>query len=100
MAMLTAPVDGASRKAESSSRSPKVIERPEVDTKAFRYGPDVNHGRSDTPVHAAAAARKQAKSGQYAERKRPRIVVRPTPNNRPAPGMALKIQPSISSSGH
>jgi hypothetical protein len=57
---------------------PKPIVKPKADSTPFRYGPDVNHGRSDTPVYAAAQARKESQ--------RLRVVVRKRGVARPAAG--------------
>jgi hypothetical protein len=36
--------------------------RAPVDGSAFRYGPEIDHGRSDTPVFAAAQALREARA--------------------------------------
>ena len=38
---------------------------------AFRYGPEVNHGRGDTPVNHAQQALKEARSGSVSAPVRP-----------------------------
>lgn len=96
LAMLVAPSDSTPKTIDAPHRPPKVIERGVVDTSAFRYGPDVNHGRSDTPVHASAQARKEANAMR---RPAKRIVITPA-GRRPASEPSLAIAPSVPSTGH
>jgi hypothetical protein len=64
---------------------------------AFRYGPEINHGRSDTPVYARQQALREARAmAPSAKIKRPRIEQRQMQEARGAFGYA----PSVSSSGH
>ena len=72
VSMLAFPTDTAS----SGAQPPKLVrwadrnnpgeqqpaEAPRAGG-AFRYGPEVNHGRGDTPVNHAAQALKEARSG-------------------------------------
>lgn len=53
------PVEGTTRTIISSQKT-QIVVRP--DGKAFRYGPEVNHGRSDTPVYASAQALRDARA--------------------------------------
>jgi len=50
------PLEG---RAANNQKSHEVTP---VDGTAFRYGPEINHGRSDTPVNSAALALKEAKA--------------------------------------
>jgi hypothetical protein len=43
----------------AARRDSKAEENAKVTTQDYRYGPEVNHGRSDTPVNAAQQALKQ-----------------------------------------
>ena len=43
-----------------SNEKTQILVRP--DGKAFRYGPEVNHGRSDTPINASSQALREART--------------------------------------
>lgn len=101
--MLTAPGE----KANAETQRPKLVRRadgnPIADRPvevlhpngAFRYGPEINHGRADTPVNHAQQALKEARSAPARPRKKPyqerRIV---------DPGVAIGYAPSVRPSGH
>ena len=97
---LTTLTDGPARSARASEslRPPKAIAKPEVSHAAFRYGPDVNHGRSDTPVYAAAQARAQAKAGPVRVQKN--VTVRPWRDREPGALGIAPMAPSVPSTGH
>ena len=56
-----------------SNQKTKIVVRPEGN--AFRYGPEVNHGRSDTPVYATAQALREARASALPQNK-PRRMYR------------------------
>jgi hypothetical protein len=70
VSMLASPVETAS----TETQRPKLVRRADrnpgeqqsADTPragaAFRYGPEINHGRGDTPVNYAQQALKEARS--------------------------------------
>jgi hypothetical protein len=70
LALIGAGVIGLSLLSSDASRPPegraannqKTQGIAPVDGSAFRYGPEINHGRSDTPVNAAAQAVREAKA--------------------------------------
>ena len=71
VSMLTFPTETASSDAQPpklarwADRNPgeqQPAEAPRAGA-AFRYGPEVNHGRGDAPVNHAAQALKEARSG-------------------------------------
>jgi hypothetical protein len=84
--MLTSPTETAS----SGAKPPKLVrwadrnpgEQQPTDAPragaAFRYGPEVNHGRGDAPVNHAEQALKEARSGSNA------LPVRPYTQSYPA----------------
>ena len=68
--MLTAPAEKVSaeaqrpklmRRADRHTLEDRPVEAPRPDG-AFRYGPEINHGRADTPVNYAQQALKEAQS--------------------------------------
>jgi hypothetical protein len=82
------------RKADGNPIADRPIEAPHPNG-AFRYGPEINHGRADTPVNHAQQALKEARSAPVRPRKKPyqerRIV---------DPGVAIGYAPSVRPSGH
>jgi hypothetical protein len=82
------------RKADGHSIADRPVEAPHPNG-AFRYGPEINHGRADTPVNHAQQALKEARSAPVRPRKKPyqerRIV---------DPGVAIGYAPSVRPSGH
>lgn len=62
---------------------------------AFRYGPEINHGRADTPVYARQQALREARALAPAKIKRPRIE-----QPMQEPGRTAGFAPSTPSSGH
>ncbi len=81
LAILTSPVESE----QSNGNRPKLVnkghpvkdiivepKRPaQASSLTFRYGPDVNHGRSGTPVSAAKQALTQAKAAAPKKRRQP-----------------------------
>jgi hypothetical protein len=79
MSVLTGPFESATSQPER----PKLVRR--VDRSAgeqqttdgmrsgqdFRYGPEVNHGRGDTPVHYSQQALREAKSAAPSDTQQP-----------------------------
>lgn len=106
LAVFTSPVESES----SASNRPKSVkvdlakhivvepsqpaQSPQLH-QAFRYGPDANHGRSDTPVNARQQALNQARAGTPVKTRQ--LVQERAINN---PGIAMGFAPSIRSSGH
>jgi hypothetical protein len=104
LTLLTSPVESE----RSNGNRPKLLNNREpvehmiVEPKrsvqapgeAFRYGPDVNHGRSDMPVSATKQALAQARAIVPKKRKQPyqERIVRD-------PGVAMGFAPR-QSSGH
>jgi hypothetical protein len=105
LALLTSPVESE----RSNGNRPKLLNNREpaehmvvepkgsaqAPSQAFRYGPDVNHGRSDMPVSATKQALAQAKAADApGKRKQPyqERIVRD-------PGVAMGFAPR-QSSGH
>jgi hypothetical protein len=104
LALLTSPVESE----RSNGNRPKLLNNREpgehmiVEPKrsveapgqAFRYGPDVNHGRSGTPVSATKQALAEARAVPPRKRKQPyqERIVRD-------PGVAMGFAPR-QSSGH
>ena len=77
--MLTSPTETASSGAQPpklarwADRNPgeqQATDAPRAGA-AFRYGPEVNHGRGDAPVNHAAQALKEARSGSTSAPVRP-----------------------------
>jgi hypothetical protein len=104
LAILTSPVDSQQPNGDRSKPVNKgdpaqhMIVEPrrsiQVPSTAFRYGPDVNHGRSDMPVSATKQALAQAKATAPRKRQQPdqeRIAQ--------DPGVAMGFAPR-QSSGH
>lgn len=52
--------DGATHKLAARQES-RALQDSKVSNQPFRYGPDVNHGRSDTPVYNSQQALKEAR---------------------------------------
>jgi hypothetical protein len=111
LAVLLAPADGTSLKKEDPARTAerpaaKPVAKPKADGTAFRYGPDVNHGRSDTPVHAASQARRAAQAAPAAARKNVSIrsigqAARSSMAMSAEPSApSARYAPSVPSSGH
>jgi hypothetical protein len=108
LAILTSPVDSRqpngdrSKLVNNGDPAKHMIVEPkrsiQAPSTAFRYGPDVNHGRSDMPVSATKQALAQAKAQATAvaprKRKQPyqERIVRD-------PGVAMGFAPRLSS-GH
>jgi hypothetical protein len=101
LTLLKSPSEAAASKAET----PKLVRRADRDklaalelpsSQSFRYGPEVNHGRSDTPINAAAQARKEAQAGK--KKAHSRIIVRPLGYSHGATNMMM--HPSDRSTGH
>ena len=74
VSMLTAPTETASsdaqrpklvRKADRNPGEQQPADAPRTGA-AFRYGPEVNHGRGDTPVNYTQQALKEARSAMSA----------------------------------
>lgn len=103
VSMLTSPVEIAA----SDTQRPKLVRRadrrnpgeqaatdvPRVGA-TFRYGPEVNHGRGDTPVNYSQQALKEARSAPLRQRKsyQERRIV--------DPGAAMGFAPAVRPSGH
>ncbi len=51
---------GAVEETIATGQKPQIVVR--ADGTAFRYGPEVNHGRGDTPTYARAQALREAKA--------------------------------------
>jgi hypothetical protein len=68
----------------------------QVPGQAFRYGPDVNHGQSGTPVSATKQALTQAKVKVTAPKKRQQPYQERIVQD---PGVAISFAP-VQSSGH
>jgi len=108
LAVLLSPADGGSPKKEepaSTADKPaaRPVAKPKADGTAFRYGPEVNHGRSDTPVYTSTQARRAAPAA-----KQKNITIRPV-GERARSSMAMSVEPSapsaqyvpsVPSSGH
>ncbi len=102
VSMLTSPVEIAA----SDTQRPKLVrradrsnpgEQPATDVPragaTFRYGPEINHGRGDTPVNYSQQALKEARSAPLRQRKphQERRIV--------DPGVAMRFAP-VRPSGH
>ena len=99
LAVLLSPADGGSpKKEEPASTADKPAARPVAKPKAagtaFRYGPDVNHGRSDTPVYTSTQARRAAQSAPAAAGKN--VSIRSI-GQRARSSMAMSDKPSVPS---
>jgi hypothetical protein len=82
-------------KVASADSVRQIIVEPRQ--QAFRYGPEVNHGRSDTPVHAREQALREARAMAPAKVRRPGADQQQLmPESRTMFGIA----PSVQSSGH
>jgi hypothetical protein len=74
LAVLTSPVESQPSKSNQPNLVTKadpakhILVEPRRSGQVFRYGPDVNLGRSDTPVYAAQQALKQARAAAPAKR--------------------------------
>jgi hypothetical protein len=102
LAILISPVESGlsdvnySNLASKTDRQPagQIPDEPRQPIQTFRYGPDVNHGRSDTPVHYSQQALREAKSAPVKQRKQPykeRLIQ--------DPGVAIGFAPNPTS-GH
>ena len=73
LALFSAGLFALSIFGSSGHKSERIAAEPQADTRpsntAFRYGPDVNHGRSDTPLNYTQQALREAR-GQTAMRER------------------------------
>jgi hypothetical protein len=64
-ASMRAPLQSANGSAQNAThklalrQESKAMEDSKVSDEPFRYGPEVNHGRSDTPVYASQQALRQ-----------------------------------------
>jgi hypothetical protein len=67
---------------------------------AFRYGPEINHGRSDTPVYARQQALREARAMAPPVRIRHHRSDRGQAGLTREPGPAAGYTPSVPSSGH
>jgi hypothetical protein len=89
-------------KIASADPGRQVIVEPHQ--QAFRYGPEINHGRADTPVNARQQALKEARaSAPGVKIRRPRIHQQDVIHHRPMTresGMTLGVTPSVPSTGH
>jgi len=64
LALVAGALIGAHLFASSpalDATKPVSTQKTQVDGSAFRYGPEINHGRSDTPVYAQAQALREAR---------------------------------------
>jgi hypothetical protein len=83
-------------KIASVDSAGQIIVEPRY--QAFRYGPEINHGRSDTPVYARQQALKEARAQAPSVKiKRPRAEQRQMERE---PGPSFGYAPSVPSSGH
>jgi hypothetical protein len=104
--MFAPPADVAASKAHAAipqkyaKLSEPALSKP--DSSPFRYGPEINHGRSDAPVNAAAQARKEALA-MAPSPGRKKISIYPTRHTQPAamPVMSAPAgyAPSVPSTG-
>ncbi len=90
--------------ATTDGTSSQIIVEPLP--QAFRYGPEINHGASDTPVNARQQALREARAMAPAVKiKHHRVYREREPMTYPKrmardPGPALGFTPSVPSSGH
>jgi hypothetical protein len=112
--MVSSPPDGSGAKAQTAfaQKYAKLSEPSPVtpDSTPFRYGPEINHGRSDAPINAAAQARKEALAMAPSPALRKKIsirparyistrYVRPAPSAAPAVSMPIGYVPSVPPTG-
>lgn len=106
LVILTSPVESEPSKPidpkmASVDPAKHIIVAPR--RQQFRYGPEVNHGRSDTPVYAAQQAIRQAKASAVPMKtKRQRLHQDQGAISGFAPSVPSSVPsvPSVPSSGH
>lgn len=102
--ILRSPVEAAAaggerpklvRKADASTPEQPATDGQRSSGTGFRYGPEINHGRSDAPVSYRQQALKEAKSAPVKPRKKPYQERRIED-----PGVAMSYAPAVRPSGH
>jgi hypothetical protein len=99
LAVLTSPVESQSSKGNrlnlmtEADPAKHILVEPRRNNQVFRYGPEVNHGRSDAPVYASQQALKQAREAAPKKRQQP-------DQERIAQSPAAISSASVRSSGH
>ena len=98
---LTGPAGPATSlpaKLTSGESVKEIIVEPHP--QAFRYGPEINHGRSDTPVYARQQALREARALAPSGKIRPQRLDRGQIGLTHGPGPTFGYTPSVPSSGH